>query len=87
MRVLAAVALTALTGLVVAETAAATASVVQNRTAWDEDLPAELAEVRDELKRNHRPDAVQKSLDALVAKDGFPAALAAVLDDLVWMAR
>ncbi|MFC4008512.1 serine hydrolase domain-containing protein [Nonomuraea purpurea] len=28
----------------------------------------------------HRPDAVQKELDGLVAKDGFPAALAAVRD-------
>ncbi|MGW0195216.1 serine hydrolase domain-containing protein [Nonomuraea sp. NPDC003201] len=36
--------------------------------------------MRDELKRNHRPDAVQRKLDGLVEKDRFPAALAAVRD-------
>ncbi|MET7331759.1 serine hydrolase domain-containing protein [Nonomuraea sp. NPDC005650] len=85
VRVLAAAALTALSGLVVAGTPAAaatgldrTASVV--RQSPDEGLSAELAEVRDELKRNHRPDAVQRKLDELVKKDRFPAALAAVQD-------
>jgi D-alanyl-D-alanine carboxypeptidase len=86
MRVLAA-ALTALTGLVMAGTPAAaatgldrTANAVQNRPAWDDDLSAELGEMRDELKRNRRPDAVQKKLDGLVTNDKFPAALAAVQD-------
>ncbi|MEV4358680.1 serine hydrolase domain-containing protein [Nonomuraea sp. NPDC049625] len=85
VRVLAAAALAALSGLVVAGTPAAaatglgrTANVV--RQSPDESLSAELAEVRDELKRNHRPDAVQRKLDALVEKDKFPAALAAVQD-------
>ncbi|MFI7125802.1 serine hydrolase domain-containing protein [Nonomuraea sp. NPDC050153] len=85
VRVLAAAALTALSGLVVAGTPAAaatgldrTASVV--RQSPDESLSAELAEVRDELKRNHRPDAVQRKLDELVKKNKFPAALAAVQD-------
>ncbi|MET9243924.1 serine hydrolase domain-containing protein [Nonomuraea sp. NPDC003709] len=85
VRVLAAAALAALAGLVVAGTPAAaatglgrTANVV--RQSPDESLSAELAEVRDELKRNHRPDAVQRKLDALVEKDKFPAALAAVQD-------
>ncbi|MFG6200113.1 serine hydrolase domain-containing protein [Nonomuraea sp. JJY05] len=85
VRVLAA-ALTALSGLVVAGTPAAAAATGLDRTANlvrqgpDESLSAELAEVRDELKRNHRPDAVQRKLDGLVEKDRFPAALAAVQD-------
>ncbi|MBT2232270.1 serine hydrolase [Nonomuraea sp. NEAU-A123] len=82
VRVLAAAVLT---GLVVAGTPAAAATSLDRTTnvvrqSPDEGLSAELAEIRDELKRNHRPDAVQKSLDELVAKDTFPAALAAVQD-------
>ncbi|MEV0380489.1 serine hydrolase domain-containing protein [Nonomuraea sp. NPDC050643] len=84
-RVLAVAALTALTGLIVAGTPAAaatgpdrTANVV--RQSPDESLSAELAELNDEFKRNHRPDAVQKKLDGLVTTNKFPAALAAVRD-------
>ncbi|MFG1706997.1 serine hydrolase domain-containing protein [Nonomuraea sp. M3C6] len=85
VRVLAAAVLTGLTGLVVAGTPAAAATGLDRsanvvRQSPDEDLSSKLAEMRDELKRNHRPDAVQKSLDALVSKDRFPAALAAVQD-------
>ena len=85
VRILAAAVLTGMTGLVVAGAPAAAATSLDHtpnivRQSPDESLPAKLAEINDELKRNHRPDAVQKSLDALVAKDTFPAALAAVRD-------
>jgi D-alanyl-D-alanine carboxypeptidase len=85
VRVLAAAALAALSGLVVAGAPAAAATGLDRtanavRQSPDESLSAELAEVRDELKRNHRPDALQRKLDGLVEKDGFPAALAAVRD-------
>src|SRR5689334_3802572 len=85
VRVLAAAALAALSGLVVAGTPAAaatgldrTANVV--RQSPDESLSAEPAEVRDELKRNLRPAALQRRLEGLVEKEGFPAALAGVGD-------
>ncbi|WP_113698991.1 serine hydrolase domain-containing protein [Nonomuraea lactucae] len=82
-RVLAAAA--ALTALAVAGTPAA-AATGPDRTANpvpqrpDDSPSAGLAETPDELKRDRRPDTVQKKLDRLVKKDRFPAALAAVRD-------
>jgi D-alanyl-D-alanine carboxypeptidase len=87
----AAVALTAVTGLVMAAAPAASAAAVGPgrageavqdlvRQVANESVPEELAALRDAVKRNHRPDAVQKTLDGLVKNDKFPGALAAVRD-------